>query len=90
MYTRDTTKADAGVLTSPEDHFKSPQFVMGHGDLRDESNRGYASQFIVPYLLKNSSDFRVLCDLRQRASNIQPKYHTLINQKIGMAEPSRR
>ncbi|KAJ6178109.1 hypothetical protein N7519_008570 [Penicillium mononematosum] len=28
MYSLDTTKADAGVLTSPEDHFKCPQFVM--------------------------------------------------------------
>lgn len=71
MYTLDTTKADAEVLTSPEDHFKSSQFVMGHEDLRDESNRGYASQFIVPYLLKTvrTSENSVTCDKEQVISN---------------------
>lgn len=71
MYGLDTNEAEAGDSTLSKDDIKSPQGVMDHDHLHDASPREYASQYIVPYLLKNSLEFRELQDLRQKASIYQ-------------------
>lgn len=68
MWSLGTTKAEVGVSAFSDDDIKSPQGVMDHEHLHDGSPRECASHYIVPYLLKNSSEFRELYALRKKAS----------------------